>query len=94
MEGFSEYEWDERKRLANIAKHRLDFQDVDLVFGDTHLALPARVVGEELRHLAIGRVGETAVAVIYTIRGRALRIISMRKAREDERRLLHQALQR
>jgi uncharacterized DUF497 family protein len=27
------FEWDERKRLSNLAKHGLDFLDADLVFG-------------------------------------------------------------
>lgn len=26
------FEWDERKRLANLAKHHIDFQDVMRVF--------------------------------------------------------------
>jgi uncharacterized DUF497 family protein len=26
------FEWDERKRQANLAKHRIDFQDVLRVF--------------------------------------------------------------
>lgn len=86
------FEWDEVKRRANLAKHRLDFRDADLVFSEPYLKLPARPAGDEVRHRAIGHVGESLVAVIYTERGEALRIISMRKARNDERRLFHQAL--
>ncbi|MCZ8148449.1 MAG: BrnT family toxin [Roseomonas sp.] len=85
-----EIEWDERKRLANIAKHGLDFEDADLVFEQPHLVGEARAVGDETRHCAIGYVGEGLVAVIYTMRGEAIRIISMRKARDNERRRFHQ----
>jgi uncharacterized DUF497 family protein len=85
-----EFDWDERKRLANLAKHRLDFGDVDLVFEQPHLELEARPVGDEIRRRAIGYLGESVVAVIYTMRGDTVRIISMRKARDNERRRLHQ----
>lgn len=52
-----EIEWDERKRLANIAKRRLDFEDAVLVLdSDKVLRLLARPAGEEARHRAIGYV--------------------------------------
>jgi uncharacterized DUF497 family protein len=86
------FEWDERKRLANLAKHRLDFADVDLVFDQPYLRLAGRPVGAEIRHRAIGSLGESLVAVIFTMRGETVRIISMRKARDDERRRFHQAI--
>jgi uncharacterized DUF497 family protein len=90
-----EIEWDERKRLANIAKHRLDFEDVVLVLdSDKVLRLLARPAGEEVRYRAIGYVRGIPVAVIYTERGTAIRVISMRRARDDERRILLEALQR
>jgi uncharacterized protein len=79
-------EWDERKRCANIRKHKLDFHDAILVLGDDHLLLDGRSVGDEIRFRAIGFVRENLVAVIYTERGDAIRVISMRKARDDERR--------
>lgn len=84
-------EWDDRKRLSNLEKHRLDFEDAYQIFGAEFLKLPARPSGDELRFRAVGHVRENLVTVIYTERGDAIRIISMRKARTDERRL-HQAL--
>jgi hypothetical protein len=87
-----EFEWDERKRISNAAKHRLDFEDAIEVFSEFHVRLPARAVGDELRHKAIGYVADILVAVIFTERGSAIRIISMRKARNNERRYFHQAL--
>ena len=85
-----EFAWDERKRLSNIAKHRLDFEDADLVFGQPHLKTDTRAAGDETRQRAIGHVGERLVAVIYIMRGEAIRIISMRKARDNERRRFHE----
>jgi uncharacterized DUF497 family protein len=87
-----ELEWDESKRLSNLSKHRLDFQDSVLVLGEPFLRLLARPAGDEVRYRAIGYVRQNLVAVIYTMRGEAYRIISMRKARDDERRLFHQAV--
>lgn len=87
------FEWDERKRLANITKHRIDFEDAWLVLGDAFMRLPARSVGDELRYRAIGYVRRNLVAIIYTMRGETFRIISMRKARDDERRLYDQEVQ-
>jgi uncharacterized DUF497 family protein len=88
-----EIEWDERKRLANIAKHRLDFEDAVLE-SDKVLRLLARPAGEEGRHRAIGYVRGILIAVIYTERGTAIRVISMQRARDDGRRILLEALQR
>jgi uncharacterized protein len=84
-------EWDERKRAANIAKHNLDFRDAVLVLDDEHLLLLGRSAGDEICHCAIGFVRENLVAVIYTERGSGVRVISMRRARTDER-LAYQAL--
>jgi uncharacterized DUF497 family protein len=80
-----EFEWHEAKRIANLAKHGLDFQDADLVFEAIHFAEPARSVGDELRFAVIGPYDGRLVAVICTMRGDSVRIISMRRARQSER---------
>jgi len=85
-----EFEWDEAKRLANILKHGIDFDDADLVFGNPHLAGPARAVQDEARWMAVGMIEDVYVTAIFTRRGAAIRIISMRRARDAERRH-HQA---
>jgi uncharacterized DUF497 family protein len=41
------YEWDERKRLANLKKHGLDFFDADVVFDSSHVITPSHHSGEE-----------------------------------------------
>ncbi|MBV1797287.1 BrnT family toxin [Siccirubricoccus sp. G192] len=80
------FEWDERKRAANLAKHGLDFRLAILVFDGGYILEPARPVGDELREKAIGMVLGRMVAVILTRREGAVRVISMRRARENERR--------
>ena len=86
-----EFEWDETRRLATIEKHGLDFLDADLLFGGPHIVSPARLVAGERRWLAVGLIEDVHVTAIFTRRGDATRVISMRKARDDERER-HQAL--
>lgn len=86
-----EFEWDEAKRLANIDKHGLDFLDAPFVFEEAHLIAPARPTGEEQRWLLIGRLDGRYVSIVFTRRGSAIRVISMRRARDEERKR-HQAI--
>ncbi len=83
-----EFEWDEDKRFANLSKHGIDFADA-LAMWENAVIDPAaeRIVSGELRLLALGTIGqgETIVAVVYTERGAARRLISARRARKDER---------
>jgi uncharacterized DUF497 family protein len=93
MEDNWSFEWDEVKRRANLEKHRLDFDDAWLVLSDVFLKMQARSVGDEVRYRAVGYVRQNLVAIVYTMRGETFRIISMRKARDDERRLYDQEVQ-
>lgn len=87
-----DFEWDEEKRASNIAKHGFDFLDVWELFEGDHIEGTAKQgeAGEE-RFLATGLIGGVYATVICTMRGGATRIISLRKARTNERRK-HQAL--
>lgn len=78
------FEWDERKRLSNLNKHGLDFLDVYIVFEASHVEVPSLHPGEE-RYLAIGKVEGRVVTVVYTMRGDVVRVISFRRARNEER---------
>ncbi len=80
------YEWDERKRLSNLEKHHLDFFDVVAVFDAPHMVVPSVYGGEEERFLAVGMLEGRYVTVVYTQRNEAVRIISFRRARHEERR--------
>ena len=79
------FAWDERKRLSNLEKHGLDFFDVSAIFEAPHIAVPSAHEGEEERFLAIGVFEGRFVTVVYTIRSEAIRIISFRRARHEER---------
>jgi uncharacterized DUF497 family protein len=78
--------WDKAKRHANIAKHGIDFLDVLEIFAAPHLEIAARPTSGERRHLAVGPLDGPIIAVVFTHRGEAIRIISARRARHGERR--------
>jgi uncharacterized DUF497 family protein len=81
-----ELEWDERKRLSNLRKHRIDFADLEPMFEGpmTDKSDPRRDYGEA-RRIAVGGLGGIIVSVVYTWRGEARRIISARRANRHER---------
>jgi uncharacterized protein len=79
------FEWDERKRRSNLAKHGLDFIDIDAVFDGPHVVVPSAYDGEEERFLAIGLLEGRCVTVVFTFRSESIRVISFRRARHEER---------
>ena len=79
------FEWDERKRRSNLEKHGLDFLDISAVFEAPHVVVPSVYSGDEERFLAIGTFEDRCVTVVYTIRSEAIRFISFRRARYEER---------
>lgn len=79
------FEWDERKRLSHLEKHGLDFLDVAAVFDAPHIVAPSTYRTGERRFLAIGTFGGRYVTVVCTARSDATRVISFRRARDEER---------
>lgn len=77
--------YDETKRRTNLAKHGMDFADLDVAFFEASKIVPAK--GD--RSMAIGEFqGAIIIAVIVQPLGsEALAIISMRPASLKERRL-------
>lgn len=80
-----EFEWDEAKRLKVLEKHGIDFVDLDILFDGPVLWADARSLGEA-REMAVGWSGSAIVAVVFTRRGEKLRLITARRARENEKR--------
>ena len=80
-----QYEWDERKREANLRKHGFDFFDAPSVLHGVTLTVAddREDYGEE-RFITFGLLRNIAVAVAHTEQPGAIRIISMRKATRYE----------
>jgi uncharacterized DUF497 family protein len=84
-----EFEWDENKANANVIKHGVSFEEAAGVFADPSAVIFADGAhsDKELREILIGHSREgRLVLVCFTERGRAVRIISARRANQRERR--------
>ena len=80
-----DYEWDTNKAKSNLQKHGIDFADAATVLSDDYaLTIPDDYPDEErfvtIGMDALGRI----LAVVYTWRGKRIRIISARKAESHE----------
>lgn len=87
------FEWDDGKEKINISKHGIDFTTAARVFKDKNRIelYDAEHSVDEDRYITIGEIDGTAylVMVVYTERGKAVRLISARKATNRERRMYH-----
>ena len=81
-----EFEWDETKRHIVLEARGIDFINARLLFdGRPVLTEPAFRTGEE-HWLSIGQIEERMMAVVWTWREDRIRIITMRRARDEEKR--------
>jgi uncharacterized protein len=79
------FEYDEAKSKANLAKHGLDFEMAQALWRDVEgLVVPARYP-KEPRNLLIAQKEGKLWTAIFTERGDAVRIISVRRSRDNER---------
>ncbi len=78
------FEWDEKKRKSNLEKHGIDFADAIEIFARAHVDVASNHPGE-FRRESTGRLDDRIITVIYTRRGVAIRVISARIARRNER---------
>jgi uncharacterized DUF497 family protein len=71
------FEWDERKRRANVLKHRVDFSLVVEIFEGDYVEIEDdRSSFEEPRYRALGTFEGQSYVVVYTWRQETRRIIS------------------
>ncbi len=78
------FEFDPRKSAANLAKHGIDFVEAQRLWEDPDLLeIPART-DDEPRWLIIGRIDARLWSAVVTSRGDAIRVISVRRSRDDE----------
>ncbi|MEN9374117.1 MAG: hypothetical protein RIR79_1669 [Pseudomonadota bacterium] len=78
-------EFDPEKRDKTIAMRGLDFARAGEAFAGRHFTAPdLRENYGEPRFVTVGKMDSRMVVVVWTPRGTARRIISMRKANERE----------
>jgi uncharacterized protein len=79
------FEWDEGKRAANIAKHGVDLAAIEgFDFESAAIVPDVRHEYGEAREIALGLISTRLHVVVFTRRGRTVRIISLRKANARE----------
>ncbi len=80
-----EFEFDPQKSKKNKEKHGIDFVEAQKLWEDPYrIEIPARYV-DEPRYLLIGRIKEKYWSAIFTYRSNKIRIISVRRARKNEK---------
>lgn len=79
-----EFEFDPKKSSGNKVKHGIDFVDAQVLWDDPDLIeIPVKTV-DEPRFLVVGRIGGKHWSGVITYRISKIRIISVRRARQEE----------
>ncbi len=81
-----EFEWDEAKRRGNLAKHGVDFVDMEVFFDGRPVITGVSRYPDEPRLVTTGVLDGRFYTVVWTRRGEAIRLISARRARDAEQR--------
>lgn len=79
-----DFEFDPAKSATNREKHGIDFDAAQALWLDERLLEVPAKTEDEPRFLAIGRIGGKHWTAVFTHRGAAIRIISVRRARKQE----------
>ena len=78
------FEYDEHKSAANKDKHGIDFEEAQELWRDADLLeIPARTA-DEPRWVVVGKLGGKHWSAVITRRGGNVRLISVRRSREEE----------
>jgi uncharacterized DUF497 family protein len=87
MENFDrEFEWDEQKNIKNQEKHGIRFEDAIEVFNyPMFTEIDDRFDYKEVRLIGIGKNIAVYFTIVYTKRGKRVRIISARRSHKKER---------
>jgi len=87
------FDWDNNKNQSNIAKHGISFEEAIAIFDDSNILNyeDTRFNYGETRFVSIGQIilvtqeKTVIIVVIHTQRNQTIRLISARKANEQER---------
>jgi uncharacterized DUF497 family protein len=78
------FEYEPEKSAENMRKHGIDFETAQKLWADSGLVeIPARTT-DELRWLLIGKIDRKHWSAIITRRGNNIRLISVRRSRDEE----------
>jgi hypothetical protein len=81
------FEWDESKKISNLEKHEISFEEAKTVFDNPLAAIfddPQHSIGE-IREIIIGHSNQNQLLLVsFTERAGVIRIISARLATRKE----------
>ena len=79
-----QFEFDIRKSQSNELKHGIDFEKAQLLWADPdRIQIPAKEI-DEPRFMVIGKIDGKHWSAILTYRQENIRIISVRRSRDEE----------
>lgn len=83
---FVRFSWDASKRESNLEKHGLDLLQGSDLFDGRPLVTYASARGDEARFVSVGLLRDQLVALVWLERDGGIRLISLRRARDGEKR--------
>lgn len=84
-----QFDFDNNKSLINKDKHNIDFHEAQKLWEDPlRIEIPAKYV-EEQRILVIANYNNRIWSAVITSRDDKIRIISVRKSRENEKKIYY-----
>jgi uncharacterized DUF497 family protein len=81
------FEYDVNKSASNLEKHGIDFEEAKALWNDEKKVTVESAHKQEPREVMFASMGGKVYAAVYTVRGNAIRIISVRRAHDKEVRL-------
>ncbi len=85
------FEFHASKSRANLGKHGIDFVEAQQLWEDEdRLEIPAKTE-DEPRYVLIAALGQKLWSAFFTYRKGRVRLISVRRARKEERELYYES---
>ena len=84
------FEFDDNKSKTNKEKHGIDFVEAQDLWNDEAGVIFDARSEDEKRYALVSKLSGKIWVMIFTLRGEAVRIISVRRARKEEVRLYGQ----
>jgi uncharacterized DUF497 family protein len=78
------FEFDPSKSASNKDKHGIDFDEAQALWEDDKRIENDTSFDREARYLTTGRIGEHFWTAVFTMREGRVRLISVRRARNEE----------
>ena len=79
-----QFEYDPNKSASNRDKHGIDFEDAKSLWRDPNRVEYDALTKAEPRFVTVGRIGDRLWTAVFTMRAERIRLISVRRGRDEE----------